>query len=222
MKLHREGYPIIGLGTMLWGLLWAVTSRRIHRHIFRLSGGAALGCLALFFRVPKQHRSNAPIDIIVAPASGIVVAVENSFEDEYLSKEVSRISIFLSIFNVHMNAAPISGIIRYRAYHPGGHIPAFRSDASLINEHSTLVIETKSGTSVLVRQIAGILARRISTYPVVGKNVTRSDEIGFIKFGSRVDVFLPMDAQILVQAGDRVRVGVTAIADVRAISLDAV
>jgi len=222
MKLHREGFPLLVLASLLWGLLWAVTTQHVQCNIFRLGGGTVLGCLALFFRVPKQHSSDAPHTVIVAPASGTVVAVDNLFESEYLLKETIRVSIFLSIFNVHMNAAPISGIIRYRAYHPGGHIPAFRSGASLSNEHSTLVIETTSGASILVRQIAGILARRISTYPVVESNVTRSEEIGFIKFGSRVDVFLPADAQILVQIGDRVCVGVTAIADIRAILLDGV
>lgn len=220
MKIHREGYPILGFAGLLWGLLCVVTIQHIQRNIFRLGGGAILGCLALFFRVPTQYWSDAPKNIIVAPASGTVVAIKDTFEDEYMLKDAKCVSIFLSIFNVHMNVAPTFGTIRYRKYHVGGHTPAFRSDASVSNEHSTLVIEAQGGGNILVRQIAGMVARRISTYPTVGTRILRSQEIGFIKFGSRVDMFLPLDAQVLVEVGDRVRVGVTAIADIRETSLD--
>lgn len=140
----------------------------------------------------------------MSPADGKVVVIEKTFEPEYFKDERIQISIFMSARNVHINWFPVSGMIKYYYYHQGLHMVAFNPKSSLENERSTTVIETEGGTQILIRQIAGAVARRIKTYPKVGTPEIQGDELGFIKFGSRVDLLLPLDANVEVVLGQLV------------------
>jgi phosphatidylserine decarboxylase len=140
--------------------------------------------------------------LVVAPADGTIVVVEVTDELEYFGDKRIQVSIFMSIFNVHANWFPIRGTVLKSVHHSGRHIAAFLPKSSHENERSTVVIESDGKTQILVRQIAGALARRIVTYAHAGKKCHLNEHIGFIKFGSRVDLFLPLDTEIFVQVGD--------------------
>lgn len=155
-----------------------------------------------FFRVPTRV-INKVEDGVLSPADGTIVYVGNAFEHEYFKDERLKISVFMSINNVHVNSYPITGEISYTAYHPGKYALAKLPKSSVDNEHNTIVVRN-SETEVLFRQIAGFVARRIISYPEVGDQVEQGDEVGMIKFGSRVDVFLPKSATIAVRKGDKV------------------
>ncbi len=155
-----------------------------------------------FFRVPTRV-INKVEDGVLSPADGTIVYVGNAFEHEYFKDERLKISVFMSINNVHVNSYPITGVISYTAYHPGKYALAKLPKSSVDNEHNTIVVRN-SETEVLFRQIAGFVARRIISYPEVGDQVEQGDEVGMIKFGSRVDVFLPKSAIVAVRKGDKV------------------
>jgi len=155
-----------------------------------------------FFRVPTRV-INKVEDGVLSPADGTIVYVGNAFEHEYFKDERLKISVFMSINNVHVNSYPITGEISYTAYHPGKYALAKLPKSSVDNEHNTIVVRN-SETEVLFRQIAGFVARRIISYPEVGDQVEQGDEVGMIKFGSRVDVFLPKSAIVAVRKGDKV------------------
>lgn len=155
-----------------------------------------------FFRVPTRV-INKVDDGVLSPADGTIVYVGNAFEHEYFKDERTKISIFMSINNVHVNSYPISGEISYRAYHPGKYAVAKLPKSSVDNEHNTIVVRNEE-QEVLFRQIAGFVARRIISYPEVGDHVDQGEEVGMIKFGSRVDVFLPKSVYVAVSKGDKV------------------
>lgn len=155
-----------------------------------------------FFRVPTRV-INKVDDGVLSPADGTIVYVGNAFEHEYFKDERSKISIFMSINNVHVNSYPISGEISYTAYHPGKYAVAKLPKSSVDNEHNTIVVRNEE-QEVLFRQIAGFVARRIISYPEVGDHVDQGEEVGMIKFGSRVDVFLPKSVYVAVSKGDKV------------------
>ena len=157
-----------------------------------------------FFRDPKRTASFSP-GRIYAPADGKVVAVEETVEEECLKDRRIQVSIFMSVWNVHVNWFPAEGTITYYKYHPGRYLVARHPKSSLLNERNTTVIKIKRDDEILVRQIAGIVARRIISYAASGKRVSAGDELGFIRFGSRVDVFLPLNCEILVKPGQKVR-----------------
>ena len=162
-----------------------------------------LGILIVrFFRVPTRV-INKVDDGVLSPADGTIVYVGNAFEHEYFKDGRLKISIFMSINNVHVNSYPISGEISYMAYHPGKYAVAKLPKSSVDNEHNTIVVRNGE-KEVLFRQIAGFVARRIISYPEVGDSVEQGEEVGMIKFGSRVDVFLPKTASIAVSKGDKV------------------
>ncbi len=156
-----------------------------------------------FFRIPYRIINKVEGGVL-APADGTIVAVSPAFEYEYFKDERIKISIFMSINNVHVNSYPIDGNIEYIAYHPGKYLIAKRPKSSVDNEHNTIVVAKNEKQKVLFRQIAGFVARRIISYPEVGDQVAQGEEVGMIKFGSRVDVFLPLDAQVVVKKGDKV------------------
>ena len=156
-----------------------------------------------FFRSPKREVTNVE-NVILSPADGKVVVVERTIEPELFKEECIQVSIFMSATNVHVNWFPVSGNITYYHYHSGKHLVAFNPKASLENERTTTVIKTENGKKVLIRQIAGALARRVKCYPVVGEPVIQGDELGFIKFGSRVDLILPVDTELDVKIGQTV------------------
>jgi phosphatidylserine decarboxylase len=167
--------------------------------------------VAYFFRDPERTGERGE-RIVIAPADGKVVQVTEVDEPSFLHEKAIRISIFMNVFNVHVNRYPVSGVVRYVHYNPGKFLNAAVEKASLENEQSSVGIESGSN-HVLVRQIAGLIARRIVTYGKDGERVTQGDRMGIIKFGSRVDVFLPLSARPRVKMGDPTFAGVTVIAE---------
>ena len=167
-----------------------------------------------FFRIPNRLLTTGDTQVI-APADGKVVVIEETNETEYFKDHRRQVSIFMSPLNVHVNRNPVSGVVRYFKYFPGKYLVAWHPKSSTENERTTIVIETKTGIEVLFRQIAGAVARRIIWYVKEGEPVEQGKEFGFIKFGSRVDVFLPLDADIKVNIGDVTKGGVTVIAELK-------
>lgn len=164
-----------------------------------------------FFRNPRREVSITDDQIIYAPADGKVVVIEEAQETEYFKDKRLQVSIFMSPLNVHVNRNPLGGEVRYVQHHPGRYLVAWHPKSSTENERTTVVIENESAT-VLLRQIAGAMAKRIRNYLEEGQQVAQGSEMGFIKFGSRVDIFLPLDAQIEVQIGQQVKGNKTVIA----------
>ena len=218
MKLHREGYGIMA-GTCvtvlgLSALNYWVFSKCDSMVLFWIIELALLVFLTLvvqFFRVPKRECAYTENDI-VCPADGKVVVVEEVQENEYFKDKRIQISIFMSPLNVHANFFPISGETTYLKYHSGLFLVAWHPKSSTDNERSTIVVKHTNGTEILFRQIAGAVARRICYYAHVGKDAKQGEEFGFIKFGSRIDVFLPIDSKIDVKIGDSVKAKLTRLA----------
>lgn len=206
MKLHQAGKLIIFVSLttialtslcyiMLLAHLWWV-------NVIFFALMILIGTLIVrFFRVPTRVVNVVP-DGVLSPADGTVVYVGRAFEYEYFKDERLKISVFMSVHNVHVNSYPITGEISYTAYHPGKYLLAKLPKSSVDNEHNTIVV--RGDQEVLFRQIAGFVARRIISYPEVGDHVEQGGEVGMIKFGSRVDVFLPLDAASVVNVGEKV------------------
>ncbi|MEG2071301.1 MAG: phosphatidylserine decarboxylase family protein, partial [Bacteroidales bacterium] len=157
-----------------------------------------------FFRVPTRF-INRVQNGVLSPADGTIVAIEEKVEQEYFQDRRIQISIFMSVYNVHVNSYPIDGTVEYVEYHPGKYLIAKLPKASTDNEHNTIVVKKNERQTVLFRQIAGFVAKRIVCYSQKGLEVKQGEEVGMIKFGSRVDVFLPVDVQLAVNIGDKVR-----------------
>ena len=219
MKLHREGYGIMA-GTLVAVLglsalnYWAFSNcdANIFFWLIELVLVTFLILVVQFFRVPKRNCSFGENDII-CPADGKVVVVEEVEEGEYFNGKRIQISIFMSPLNVHANFYPISGITKYVKYHPGLFLVAWHPKSSTDNERSTIVVKHTNGKEVLFRQIAGAVARRICYYATEGSEAKQGEEFGFIKFGSRIDVFLPLDSKIDVKIGDIVKAKLTRLAE---------
>jgi phosphatidylserine decarboxylase len=214
MRIHWEGYRTLALMAGVLFVLNGLLAGRLSpgaARLLRLASLGIFGFLAQFFRNPPRITPDCA-DCIVAPADGTIVAVERIQENEYFHDERLKISIYMSALNVHVNRVPVNGRTVYRQYHPGQYLVAFHPKASELNERHTIVIETADGKPVLVRQIAGLLARRITCYPQLGETVGAGDELGFIKFGSRCDVFLPVDSVARVALQDKVKGGETILA----------
>ncbi len=166
-----------------------------------------------FFRLPRRHfKGDRDGSAVVSSVDGTVVALEEVYEDEYLHRNVIQLSVFMTVFNVHANWVPVAGEVKYVKHHSGRFLAANLPKSSTDNERSTIVITTPAGDDILVRQIAGAIARRIVTYVEPNDQVDLDDFVGFIKFGSRVDIFLPLDTEILVKLGDKTWGGETQIA----------
>jgi len=216
MTIHKEGKTtLLGLGAVLilvlgtTSMLAAEDSSAVP---IVLIVSVLLFLLVLqFFRIPSK---NLVIDesLIIAPADGKVVVIEETEEGEFLKDRRIQVSIFMSPINVHNNLNPVSGIVKYFKYHPGKFLVAWHPKSSTENERSTVAVEMKGGQVILFRQIAGALARRIICYVKQGSRVEQGSEFGFIKFGSRVDVFLPLGTEILCKLGDVSTGGETVIA----------
>lgn len=168
-----------------------------------------------FFRSPKRHFRGNTDNVVVSSADGKVVALEEVYEPEYLKCRCIQLSVFMSVFNVHANWFPVDGEVVYSTHHNGRFMAAYLPKSSTENERSTVVIRTPDGQQVLMRQIAGAMARRIVTYAEVGDEASTEDHMGFIKFGSRIDLYLPLGTEIKVQLGDNVQGGVTTVARLR-------
>ena len=208
MKIHKEGNTTIFI-TFLFVAVVLLTFNHIfpHQSWFHI-GLYVLGLwffimIVRFFRSPKRE-TNAGPNLILCPADGKIVVIEKTNDPEFFHEERLQVSIFMSARNVHVNWFPVTGLIGYYKYHPGLHLVAFNPKASLMNERATTVIKTSQGKEILVRQIAGAVAQRIVTYPVVGEPVEQGEELGFIKFGSRVDLFLPLDTKLEISLNQKV------------------
>ncbi len=212
---HKEGYKIIMLSMLIFvGLLLAVdefiTIAWLNTTIMVIL--LLLFVLILqFFRNPKRHTVQN-LDEIIAPVDGKVVVIEEVVESEYFKDKRRQVSIFMSPLNVHVTRYPISGKINFSKYHPGKYLVAWHPKASEENERTTVVVENTSVGEILYRQIAGALARRIVNYAQEGEEVIQGTDAGFIKFGSRVDLFLPLDMKINVALDDKAKGGETIIA----------
>jgi phosphatidylserine decarboxylase len=215
MTIHREGYKYILIATILWAV-FAYLSFRFLSGIPLLLYPLHVVCFLLwfwviwFFRLPSRSFTTGP-DKVIAPADGKVVVIEETYEGEYFKDRRLQVSIFMSPLNVHVNRNPISGVVRYMKYHPGKYLVAWHPKSSTENERTTMVI-AGNRAELLVRQIAGALARRICYYVKEGDKVAQIGEFGFIRFGSRVDVFFPAGTQVNVRIGDTVKGGITVLA----------
>ncbi|MBO5685129.1 MAG: phosphatidylserine decarboxylase family protein [Alistipes sp.] len=210
MKINKEGYTIIAVSGLIclaiWFLFYWLLKSSAQSLLIWASTLFLLifwGFVIAFFREPRRVRIHDE-DLIFSPCDGRVVVTEVVTEEEYLKKEMLQISIFMSVTNVHMNWVPVAGKVDYFKYHPGRFLVAWHPKSSTENERTTTVIEMKDGRKVLFRQIAGLVARRIVSYMKVGSQVEQNSVAGFIKFGSRVDVLVPKDSQVLVSIGDAV------------------
>ena len=216
MTIHKEGYKIIAWSTILFGVINILSFYFISFElpviswiIFLLTLGLLIFIIS-FFRIPKRTltlQDNA----IVAPADGKVVAIEEVQADEYFTDRRIQVSIFMSPLNVHVNRNPVTGEVLYSQYHKGKYLVAWHPKSSTENERHSVVYR-KDGKEILVKQIAGALAKRIINYLSAGQQVKQTEEMGFIRFGSRVDLLLPLDAKIHVKIGDTPQGGVTVIA----------
>lgn len=209
MTIHKEGYKTIIIAFLfVAALILGFNDILTDQSWFHY--GLYIFCLwffimiVRFFRSPKRTFIHEDEKVIMCPADGKIVVIERTIEPEYFKDDRIQVSIFMSAYNVHVNWFPIGGEIIYYYYHPGKHMVAFNPKASLENERATTVIRNKDQKQILVRQIAGAMARRIKCYPKVGEPVIRGDELGFIKFGSRVDLLLPVDTKIEVSLNQKV------------------
>ncbi|GAB3504256.1 phosphatidylserine decarboxylase [Emticicia fontis] len=217
MTLHKEGtgtisLTIIGL-VILNGLVryFLPDNALVHNILIGVSI-VFLIIILQFFRKPTR-RTTINSKHVIAPADGKVVVIEEVVETEYFKGPRRQVSIFMSPINVHINFNPISGVVSYFKYHAGKYLVAWHPKSSTDNERTTIVVKHDNGTEVLFRQIAGALARRLCWYVKEGQKVEQGTEFGFIKFGSRIDIFLPLDAKILVNIDDRPVGGETVIAE---------
>ena len=216
MTIHKEGYTSIALTVLFIFILNAVIHfylpdlTWLHWTIYILS--FLLFVIVLqFFRSPFFNIDKNP-DTVLCPADGKVVVIEETEETEFLKDRRIQISVFMSPVNVHVNRNPVSGVVKYFKYHAGKYLVAWHPKSSTDNERTTVVIETDKGIPVLFRQVAGALARRIVCYVEEGQHVEQGDQFGFIKFGSRVDVYLPLGTEITVKLGEVVKGGKTVLA----------
>ncbi len=208
MTIHREGYKTIIIAflfvaAMLLALNDVLVDQTWFHYLMYALGLWFFIMIVRFFRSPKR-KPNGGDDVILCPADGKIVVIERTLEPEYFKDERIQVSIFMSATNVHVNWFPVGGEIVYYYYHPGKHMVAFSPKASLENERATTVIRRDDHHLILVRQIAGAMARRIKCYPKVGEPVVQGDELGFIKFGSRVDLLLPADTRLNIKLGQKV------------------
>ncbi len=212
---HKEGYKIILTTIIVLGISILVLDKTITTRWLYITIASCLivFCFLIiqFFRNPKRYTIRND-EHIIAPVDGKVVVVEEVFEEEFFKDKRIQVSIFMSPLNVHVTRYPVGGTTVYSKYHPGSYLVAWHPKASKENERTTVVVENKSFGSILHRQIAGAVARRIVNYAQKGKQAIQGADSGFIKFGSRVDVFLPLDANIKVKLDEKVRGGETVIA----------
>jgi phosphatidylserine decarboxylase len=218
MSIHKEGYKILIFGFIILLIINVLvdillSDNSLLKWSFLLGSLIFFVFILFFFRIPSRVMEPDP-DIVYAPADGKVVVIEETTEMEYFKDTRLQISIFMSPLNVHINRYPVSGRIKYVSYHPGNYLVAWHPKSSELNERSTIVIETKGGTEVLIRQIAGAVARRIVTYAKENQEVIQGEELGFIKFGSRVDIFLPVGTHVEVPILQQVRANKSILAKI--------
>ena len=207
MKIHKAGHILLFKAFVLFAfinvLVYAFIPNIIVFRAVLIVSGILYLLMVNFFRFPNRHivvKDNT----ILAPADGKIVVVEETFEPEYLKKQCIQVSIFMNIFNVHINWFPINGIINFFKYHQGRYMAAYLPKSSTENERTTIAIEATNGQEIVMRQIAGAMAKRIVSYAPVGGKARQNEHAGFIKFGSRVDLYLPLGTKIDVKLGQKV------------------
>lgn len=216
MKIHREGTNILILLFLVLGAvnvpIWLFMPPFVLPIIFTSISAVAYIFVFNFFRSPKRKYQGVRRNMVVSSVDGKVVAIEHVKENEYLKEEAIMLSVFMSPFNVHANWYPVDGTVEYVRHHRGRFLAAYLPKASAENERSTIGIATDCGRRITVRQVAGAMARRIVTYARRGMVSSIDGHLGFIKFGSRVDLYLPVDTEILVKMQQKVKGGVTPVA----------
>ena len=216
MTIHKEGrkllfYLLVILFIINAGLTYLSVSETVLNLV--IAASVIFYILVLqFFRNPVIETPQVE-NAVYAPADGKVVVIEKTNEPEYLKEERIQISIFMSPLNVHVNRTPVGGDVSYFKYHPGKYLVAWHPKSSTENERTTMVVKMKTGLEILVRQVAGAMARRIKWYIREGSNMSPGQEFGFIKFGSRLDIYLPLNADIKVKIGDKTKGGSTVLAE---------
>jgi len=213
---HKEGFVIIrntliGLLTLNAAAWYLAEGFNLWVNLLVFASSVLLVLILQFFRNPKRNTQENP-NHIIAPADGKVVVIEEVTEHEYFEDKRIQVSIFMSPLNVHVNRYPITGEVKYAKYHPGKFLVAWHPKSSIENERTTVVVENKTTGPILFRQIAGALARRIVMYSKKYDQAKQGEDMGFIKFGSRIDIFLPLDAKINTKLNNAVRGGETVIA----------
>lgn len=217
IKIHKEGYRILGVVFLILlacnVLVWHQNGTSTSFFVILVLTLVAYGFIMFFFRNPSRVIEIDDNNMILAPADGRICVIEPTEEYEYFNGEkMMQVSIFMSLVSVHANWYPISGKVLYTKHHKGRHIAAYLPKSSSENERSSTVIECNNGKKILVRQVAGALARRIVTYAAPNHDCSINEQLGFIKFGSRVDLFLPLDAKIYVELGERTKGNETILA----------
>ena len=208
IRIHKEGRLIFAIISSLFIFLGIILSILLANTLWLLIPILFLFLLfiifvARFFRVPER-KTVFNDDLVYSPADGKVVVIEETIESEYFNDKRLQVSVFMSVWDVHINFFPFKGKVKYFKYHPGKFLLAIHPKSSTLNERTSVVIENQKNTPVMLRQIAGAVARRIVCYAKQGNTFNTGEELGFIKFGSRVDIFLPIGTEILVKQGDRV------------------
>lgn len=216
VKIHREGTNILILLLFILAVVnasaWMFIRPAAVPLAFSVVSGVVYLLVVNFFRSPRRHFTGDRDRVVISSADGTVVALEEVYEPECLKCRCKQLSVFMSILNVHANWFPVDGEVLLVRHHPGRFMGAYLPKSSTENERSTVLIRATNGQMVLVRQIAGAVARRIVTYAEPGIEASIEDHMGFIKFGSRVDIYLPLDTEIYVKLGDKTTGGVTPVA----------
>ena len=219
MKIHKEGRRILFFTLLVLLVLNILlfnfnAANDTFNKIFAVISAVVFLLLLQFFRSPFRNLLLHE-DLIIAPADGKVVVIEDVEEPEYFKDRRKQISIFMSPINVHITRNPVAGVVKYFKYHPGNYFVAWHPKSSTKNERTTVVVSSTAGPDILFRQIAGAMARRIVWYVKEGDEVSQGEEFGFIKFGSRVDIFVPVDTEVKVNIGQKTKGGQTVIAQIK-------
>lgn len=216
VKIHREGTNILVVLMLMLIVInvpaWMFIRPVAVPAVFSSISFVVFMLVLNFFRSPRRHFTGNRENVVVSSVDGRVVALERTYESECLHREVIQLSVFMSVLNVHANWFPVDGEVELVRHHSGRFMSAYLPKASVENERSTVLIRARNGQLILMRQIAGAIARRIVTYARRGEEANIEDHMGFIKFGSRVDIFLPLDAEIFVKIGDHTVGGITEVA----------
>lgn len=219
VRIHREGTDMLLYGLTAFIaiaiILWVYIDNKIPFWCFIICFGTIYSITVNFFRCPKREFDGDTEKTVVAPADGKVVVIEEVFENKYFHEKRLMVSIFMSLFNVHANWFPVDGKVKFVHHKDGNYHKAWLPKASEENEHADIMLETPDGTEILCRQIAGAVARRIVTYAKPEEDCYIDEHLGFIKLGSRVDVYLPLDADVCVSLGQKTTGDLTVIAKLK-------
>lgn len=216
MYIHKKGYGVISTVIIIAAIIVAAAFLLIPLKWLQIAIAAFCSVIVVwaftFFRVPTNRTTTIEENAVVSAADGEVVVIEEVEETEYFHDKRIQVSIFMSAYNVHVNWFPMNGVVSYYKYHPGKKLFAINPKSSELNERNTLVVKDDQGREVLFRQIAGVMARRIICHVDKGATAKVGEEFGLIRFGSRVDFFLPIDSEVKVKIGDKVRGKITVLA----------